>query len=215
MISHEGLGSGFNLETYLYSQEKTRQLVAYFAQIIVPGMRENDARILLEKIMDQSGLEKRWHPTKLRFGTNTTKNFRDESVPAVLQESDLFFVDIGPVYDNHEADYGETFVIGNDPKLTHLQEATRIVFNNTKAAWKNDKLTGAELYTYAESEARKLGLRLNSNMYGHRMGDFPHAVHSREKLGHLTFSPSPNLWILEIHLIDDVLSRGAFFEDLL
>ena len=214
-FSEEGLGEKFNLEIYLNSQEKTRQLVKRFSEFMVTGLSEQDAKVLLEKTMDHSGLEKRWHPTKLRMGQNTTCNFRDESTPAILNESDIFFVDIGPVYSEHEADYGETFVIGNDPQLLHLRDSTRIVFNKTKEAWKTKSLTGPELYQYASDEAKSLGLRLNSNMYGHRMGDFPHAVHSRAKLGDLTHPPSANLWILEVHLIDDSIKRGAFFEDLL
>ena len=211
----EGLGEKFDLDVYLKSQEKTRQLVKKFSQFIVPGITESDAKVLLEKTMDASGLEKRWHPTKLRFGPNTTCSFREESVPTTLSDSDIFFLDIGPVYSQHEADYGETFVIGNDPKLIHLRDSTRVVFNKTKEAWTSSKFTGQELYQYAEEEAKNLGLRLNTNMYGHRMGDFPHALHSRAKLGNLDHTPSPNLWILEIHLIDDTINCGAFFEDLL
>jgi hypothetical protein len=52
-------------------------------------------------------------------------------------------------------------------------------------------------------------------MYGHRVGDFPHAVHTKAKLGDLPFNPAPNLWILEIHVLDEELGRGAFFEDVL
>lgn len=213
--SQEKTGQQFNLEIYLASQEKTRKLVKLFSELLRPGMTEVEAKTLLEKTMDESGLEKRWHPTKMRIGTNTVKSFRDESELTTLSADDLFFVDIGPVYSNHEADYGETFVIGNNPKFTHLRDSTRKVFDLTKTQWLENKLSGQELYAYAEQEATKLGLRLNTAMYGHRLGDFPHAVHSRDKLGLIEFSPTPNLWILEIHLIDDSIGRGAFFEDLL
>lgn len=213
--SAEQTGEKFNLEIYLASQEKTRKLVKQFSKFLVPGMTEVEAKALLEKTMDESGLEKRWHPTKMRIGKNTVKSFRDESEPIVLSESDLFFVDIGPVYSNHEADYGETFVIGENPEFTHLRDSTRKVFDLTKKEFLDKKLSGKDLYTFAENEASKLGLRLNSAMYGHRLGDFPHAVYSRDKLGLIEFSPTPNLWILEIHLINDSIGRGAFFEDLL
>lgn len=212
---HESCGDHFNLEDYKRAQEKTKSVVADFAKTIKAGMNEKEARALLEKAMDDSGLEKRWHPTKFRMGPNTTKSFRDESEPYTILEDDIFFCDIGPVYYNHEGDYGETFTIGNNPRHKHLALACKTVFYNTQKVWKEKKLTGNDLYQFAEAEALKLNLRLNTNMYGHRLGDFPHAVHSREKLGNLDFPPTPNLWVLEIHLIDDELGLGAFFEDVL
>ena len=211
----ENLGEHFNLEDYLRSQEKTRQLVLAFSKMLKPGMNEIAAKALLEKTMDESGLEKRWHPTKMRIGHNTTKNFRDESDPHVLMENDIFFVDIGPVYYSHEGDYGETFALGSNPDLQKLAESSKAIFYSTQKIWKEKNLTGEELYKYAELEASKLNLVLNSNMYGHRLGDFPHAVHSRAKLGSIDFSPAPKLWVLEIHVIDEKLGLGSFFEDIL
>lgn len=213
--SDENLGEHFNLEDYLRSQEKTRQVVLAFSKTLKPGINEVEAKALLEKAMDESGLEKRWHPTKMRIGHNTTKNFRDESDPHVLLENDIFFVDIGPVYYNHEGDFGETFTLGNDSRLQKLAESSKAIFYSTQKVWKEKNLTGEELYKYAELEAQKLNLKLNSNMYGHRLGDFPHAVHSRAKLGTLDFTPAPKLWVLEIHVIDEELGRGSFFEDIL
>ena len=85
----------------------------------------------------------------------------------------------------------------------------------TQEAWKQDELTGVELYEFASNEAEKMNLKLNSNMYGHRLGDFPHALHYKGKLGNQDFFPLPHLWVLEIHVLDESLGRGAFFEDVL
>ena len=212
---HEFTGEQFNLEDYLRAQKKTKQVILDFSQKLSVGMTEKEARALLELSLDNSGLEKRWHPTKMRMGPNTIKNFRDDSVDYILTDDDLFFADVGPVYYNHEGDYGETFVVGNNPRLKHLADASKIVFTKTQAVWKEQQLTGIQLYEFAAKEAEKLNLKLNSNMYGHRLGDFPHAVHSKAKLGGLPFKPTPNLWVLEIHVIDEELKRGAFFEDIL
>lgn len=208
-------GEKFNLDQYLKAQEKTRQLVREFSMLIHPGMDEAEGKKLLEKFMDDSDLEKRWHPTKFRMGPNTTCNFRDNSIPYTLSQNDIFFVDIGPVYFDHEGDYGETFVVGNDPALKKLGNAAKDIFYTTQTEWKKNKLSGHDLYLFAQDEALKLGFRLNSNMYGHRLGDFPHAVFSKKKLGSLNFTPAAHMWVLEIHLIDDKTNRGAFFEDIL
>lgn len=211
----ENVGEHFNLEDYFRSQAKTREIVLEFSKTLIPGMTEKEARQLLEDTLDKSGLEKRWHPTKLRMGPNTTKSFRDISDDYTLLENDIFFVDVGPVYYNHEGDYGETFVVGNNAQLKKLAEDAKIIFYSTQAAWKELNLTGKELYAHASEEAQKLNLKLNSNMYGHRLGDFPHAVHSKVQLGTINFSPAPQLWVLEIHVINEELGVGAFFEDIL
>ena len=132
----ENLGEQFNLEDYLKAQEKTRQVVLAFSKTLKPGINEIEAKTLLEKTLDESGLEKRWHPSKMRIGPNTTKNFRDDSAPHILTENDIFFVDIGPVYYNHEGDYGETFTLGSDPRLKRLAEASKEIFNSTLKVWK-------------------------------------------------------------------------------
>ncbi|MGZ3789134.1 MAG: M24 family metallopeptidase [Bacteriovorax sp.] len=214
-MTTENLGPNFNLELYLKARAKTIEAVQTAAKNVRPGMNEAQCVAILNLELERLNVEKFWHPTKFRINANTTKSFRDASDDLILEESDLFFIDIGPVFGNHEGDYGETFVLGNDPRLSHLQMAARHVFEMAQSAWKKDKLTGVELYQFATHEADKLKLKLNSNMYGHRLGDFPHALHFKGKLGTLEMAPAPHLWVLEIHLIDESLNRGAFFEDIL
>lgn len=214
-MTTENCGIDFNLELYLKARAQTILAVQTVAKKIHPGMNEAEAIVLLHDELDRAGVEKFWHPTKFRMNRNTTKNFRDISDDVELEENDLFFIDIGPVFFNHEGDYGETFVIGCDPRLIKLQAATKTVFDATQEAWKTNKFTGVELYDFASNEALKLNLSLNSNMYGHRLGDFPHAVHYKGKLGTQDTTVAPYLWVLEIHLIDESINRGAFFEDIL
>jgi hypothetical protein len=211
----ENCGADFNLELYLKARTKTIDAVSVTSQKIIPGMTEAEAVIILNLELEKASVEKFWHPTKFRINSNTTKSFRDISDPVTLLESDLFFIDIGPVFFNHEGDYGETFVVGADPKLINLADATKKVFVATQAAWKANNLTGVELYQFATNEALKYELKLNSNMYGHRLGDFPHALHFKGKLGTIDTVPAPHFWVLEIHLIDESINRGAFFEDIL
>ena len=211
----ENTGDQFNLDDYLKARVKTIAAVKATAEQIRPGMTEAEAIIVLNSELAKAGVENFWHPTKFRMNTNTIKSFREISEAVTLTESDSFFIDIGPVFFNHEADYGETFVLGNDPKLINLRNATKKIFTATQAAWKEYKWTGTELYQFAELEAKKYGLRLNTNLYGHRLGDFPHAVHFKGKLGTLEFAPAPHLWVLEVHVIDESIGRGAFFEDIL
>lgn len=211
----ENIGTSFNLTQYLEARAKTIQAVQETAKSILPGMNEAQCVAILNLELEKARVEKFWHPTKFRINANTTKSFREASEDLILKDQDLFFIDIGPVFYNHEGDYGETFVIGDDPKLLKLKSAAKDIFNSTQKVWKQNKLSGVELYEFATNEALKINLKLNTNMYGHRLGDFPHALHYKGKLGTLEFSPAPHLWVLEIHLLDESIGRGAFFEDIL
>lgn len=214
-MTAENCGSNFNLDEYYQARAKAIAAVQASAKQIFAGMTEVQAISILHRELELSGIEKFWHPTKFRLGLNTTKNFRDPSEEVVLLKEDLFFIDIGPVFFNHEADYGETFTLGSDPLMIQLKEAAKNIFYATQSAWKTHQLSGIELYQFAEKEAIKYNLKLNSHMYGHRLGDFPHALHYKGKLGTFDKSPAPHLWVLEIHLIDERINRGAFFEDIL
>ena len=52
-------------------------------------------------------------------------------------------------------------------------------------------------------------------MKGHRIGDFPHHIHYRGGLCETEKVPLDNLWILEIHIISQCGSYGAFYEDII
>lgn len=212
--SEEALGAGFELARYLEGQRLTAQLCQELAHSLTPGVIEEEAHQLFKELLQKNGLGKVWHPTKIRFGVNTLCNFRDVGDPKIrLHEGELFFVDIGPIINGHEGDYGEAFRCGGGGDA--LISASREIFNLSEKAWLDQKLTGRELYQLAQQAATERGFKLNMNMDGHRLGDFPHHVHFQGDLGKFQHTPTPGLWVLEIHLIDEERQRAAFFEDIL
>lgn len=210
----ESLGPNFDLPSYKEAQAFTIQLTHQLAHSLAPGIYEEEAHTLFKQLLAKHNLSKVWHPTKIRFGQNTLCNFRDPGIPNQrLEEGELFFVDIGPIIEGHEGDYGETFRCGGGSDA--LIEASKKVFAMTQKAWKEQNLTGPALYEVASKAAEKLGLKLNMNMDGHRLGDFPHHVHFKGDLATFESIPVPGVWVLEIHVIDETRQRGAFFEDIL
>ena len=139
-----------------------------------------------------------------------------------IKSGDICFIDVGPIINDHEADFGRTFVFESE-KLNpqdlavknKLIEASHKVFQFTVQAWKKDKLSGFALYQLAQKYALDLGYVLNLGMDGHRLGDFPHHVHTRIGLGEFEQTPITDLWVLEIHLLDRINKLGAFYEDIL
>jgi Xaa-Pro aminopeptidase len=211
----EGLGPGFDAALLLAARERSREAVATIARRIQPGMTEPEAEAIAAAVFAELGVERVWHPTHIRFGSNTLKLYRERSDPGVvLGESDLYFIDIGPVWAGHEGDYGDTFVVGDDPDHLAIAAAARTLFDRVAARWR-EGLTGRALYAEAERAARAIGYELHLGAPGHRLGDFPHAVHRAGHLAAADFPPSPGLWVLEIQIRHPTRPIGAFFEDLL
>ncbi len=211
----ENVGAAFSRERMLAARERSWAALRDIAARIVPGMNEADAAALAKERLDVAGMQRIWHPSIIRFGANTLKTFRQPSAPdTVLQDNDIFFIDLGPVFDGHEGDVGDTFVVGDDADMRACANAARELFARTAARWR-EGVTGMALYAYAEDAATAMGWRLNHETKGHRVGDYPHAVHKAGSLGQFDAAPAPGLWVLEIQIAHPSLPIGAFFEDLL
>lgn len=206
----------FNLDDLLSARALTVEVVHSVAAQVQAGMKTEEVEAILTRELAERGITKLWHPSKVRLGANTTKSFRELNDDVILEEGDPFFLDIGPVYQDHEGDYGETFICGQDISgHSRLAHGVKQIFDVTKAAWQDDHLSGEALYQVAMNEATKLDLVLNPAMGGHRVGEFPHALHYKGQLLPYDSIPHSGLWILEILVVDPAKGRGAFYEDLL
>jgi len=133
----------------------------------------------------------------------------------VLRDNDIFYIDIGPVWEKWEGDGGDTFVVGSDPEMQRAHIAVRQVFDRVHEKWRTESLTGARLYEYASQVARSMGWQLARGVDGHRLADFPHKAFHSGTLAGASFAPSTDLWVLEIQIRHSTLPSGAFYEDLL
>ena len=209
-------GSQFDAGRMLAARERSWVALREIARLITPGMSEPEAMALADEVLADAGMQRIWHPSLIRFGANTLKTFRERSEADIrLGDRDIFFVDLGPVFDGHEGDVGDTFVLGDDPLMHACAEAARELFTLTAARWREGGQSGRVLYEFAAAQARAMGWRLNHETKGHRVGDFPHAVHKAGNLGDFDAEPVPGLWVLEIQIAHPHEPVGAFFEDLL
>lgn len=206
----EATGANFSLQKFLYAREKAWSALHEIAAQFIEGMHESEAQEIIKNSFRKD--KPFWHPLKVRFGANTICSFKDVSFSnEPLRYGSPFFLDLGPIYDDHEADVGQSFILG-DPSFSNPAET---VFKACEEQWLISELTGKDLYEVAKEKAEELGFSLNPKMAGHRLSDFPHSLISKEKLSSLSFSPKAQLWVLEIHLINKEEDRGYFYEDLL
>ncbi len=214
--AREGIGPTFSLAAMLRARERTFDAVNRVAAAIKPGMTERDAAGTAQAMLDALGMERIWHKNLVRFGSGTLKTFHQSSDPGrVLGEDDIFFVDLGVVWDGHEGDAGDTFVTGSDPEMSACAQAARDLWAIVAARWADQRPSGEALYAYAARQAETMGWRLNLEIRGHRVSDFPHAIYRAGALGDFAACPSSGLWILEIQVAHPTRPFGAFFEDLL
>jgi Xaa-Pro aminopeptidase len=213
----EATGTHFDPELQRAAQRRAWETLAVAAALIEPGMDDVDGKAIVDQAIMDSGAQHMWHASQVRFGPNSMLPFgRIPEAPHVLGANDIFFLDIGPCYDGHEGDVGRGFTIGDVPEFTSLIADSKAVFEAVKAHWLAGGCTGQELYDFARAEAASRGRTMAlEGAAGHRIGDFPHRIHHKGKLKDFGKTPSPDLWILEIHLVDRALQAGAFYEDIL
>lgn len=215
--SFEKVSDGFSDEKLELARSKTWSCVSEIAGKMRPGMLESEAQALAKQVMEQKGCERHWHKPHVRFGINTTCSFSEPSLPGVrLQERDVFFIDIGPVWDGYEGDAGASFVLGDDTEMLRCVEDSKNLFERIRDRWKRTGETGQNLYRFATEEAAQKGWQfLLAGASGHRISDFPHAAYHRGSLSSFESSPAESRWILEVQLRHPTRPFGAFFEDIL
>ncbi len=213
----EGTKAYFSVEKFLQTREKAQEAVSRIVAQVQAGMLEEDANALVVATLQEMGSTGTFHTPYIRFGTNTVKTFGADSDPGIrLGEDDIFFIDVGPVWDGYEGDAGETFLTGNNPELKRCALDAQKIFQAVAEKWQTDSSsTGEELYQCADKMAQELGWELNFDLGGHRLGDYSSGDHYAGPLSEITFHPSANRWMVEIHIRHPDHLFGAFYEDLL
>lgn len=211
----ERLSPRYTLAGILDARRRSMQAVAEIAALMRPGMTTREAIATADEHLRQMGASNNWHPTYVRFGPDTqSPPVQRTDYDRKLQAHDIFVLDIGPVWDGHEGDYGDTFVLGADADRLRCAEAAREVFRRARLAWL-EGLTGAALYDRASEYAREHGCELVREIPGHRVSDFPHALYGKHLLAQADFVPADGIWVLEIQVRDAQRPIGAFYEDVL
>jgi Xaa-Pro dipeptidase len=200
------------------------------AGLVAPGKSEkqlDDEIYILAK--RDFGVEKHWHKRVVRAGPNTVCIFADTPPVHTIAAEDIVYLDLGPVFEEWEADIGRSYALGGDPLKKKLVADLPRQFEIVKAHYEaTPDITGAELYAFAQAAAKKAGWEFGGAIAGHIVGEFPHAQlipgdkqqHRIAPANHKRMrDPDPNghprHWILEIHLVDRERTFGGFYERLL
>jgi Xaa-Pro dipeptidase len=197
--------------------------------IIRPGVAETrineDVYALAQEMY---GISRYWHKRIVRAGRNTLAPYDENPSDLTVAEDDIIFLDLGPVFEEWEADFGRTFVVGSDPVKQKLCRDIEEGFAKGKRYFQErSDITCAELYGYAQQLAKEAGWEYGGPIAGHLIGVFPHERIADDKITLYVHPDNPNRmktldaqgrkrhWIFEIHFVDRARQIGGFYEELL
>ncbi len=197
--------------------------------LIVSGKSEKELNSeIFELAFELYGIKKYWHKRIVRAGKNTLKPYDENPENLTIQKDDILFIDFGPIFDEWEADFGRTYVLGSNELKHKLKKDIELAWLDCKTFFESkENITGAELYNYAVLSAKNYGWEFGGEIAGHIIGHFPHEklekedktnyVHPNNHKNMLDFDKNGNKkeWILEIHFVNKEKEIGGFFEQLL
>jgi Xaa-Pro aminopeptidase len=146
----------------------------------------------------------------------------------VIEADDIVFCDFGPIFVEWEADFGRTFVLGDDPAKHRLRDDLAVIFDAGRRYFDDrPDITGEQLFAETRRLSTEAGWEYGGPYAGHLVGEFPHeringyeiefyiATGSDQPMRRPDRTGRPCHWILEIHLVDRTRGFGGFFEELL
>jgi Xaa-Pro dipeptidase len=213
------------------AQSKAERLFREIEQrgLIRPGLSESRLNEDIYNLAKEMyGITTYWHKRIVRAGSNTLAPYAENPPDLTIGEDDILFLDLGPVFEDWEADFGRTFVLGSDPQKLKLRDDVGRAFAEGKHYFhQTPDITASQLFRYAVTLANKSGWEFGGRIAGHLIGQFPHERIAEDKVT-LYVHPESHLpmrslnekgqerhWILEIHFVDREREIGGFFEELL
>jgi len=198
-------------------------------RLVSPGSTE---RRISDEIRDLAadsfGTSRWWHKRIVRSGPNTLLPYRANPPDRVVDDDDIVFLDFGPIFEQWEADFGRTYVLGHDPAKHALAAALPDVWAAGRQFFESTPdITGEQLYDHMVDLGRDAGWEFGGHIAGHLVGQFPHEKISGDDVGEhiMPGSDQPMRrhdraglachWILEVHLVDRTRQIGGFHEELL
>jgi len=230
-VSTPGEPESVRVERLLDAQTRAAALFDEIERrgMVRPGVGE---RQLSDEIADLAahmfGVTRHWHKRVVRAGENTLQPFRADPPDRVMADDDIVYLDLGPIFEAWEADFGRTFVLGDDPDKLALRDALPGVWQSGRAFFDaHAEITGAQLYDHVVGLARGRGFEFGAPIAGHLLGEFPHKKISGDD-AQFYITPGSDKpmrrtdrtgrvchWILEVHLVNPDRGFGGFYEELL
>jgi Xaa-Pro dipeptidase len=197
--------------------------------VIRPGRTElevsDDIKALAREMF---GVTRYWHKRIVRAGANTLEPYSSNPPNLTIADDDIVFLDFGPVFVDWEADFGRSYVLGDDARKHALVADLDTIWQAGKQWFDSHAdATGEQLFDVVAQLAQDAGWEYGHTMAGHLIGEFPHERVEDDRIASYITRGNDRVmrgvdphgrrlhWILEIHLVDRAQGFGGFFEQLL
>lgn len=205
-----------DLAKILAASKQAKLVLEEIISQIQPGKTEKDLYQVTREIYQSHAITRSWHNPYIRFGTNTVLTYADKAeANLTLQEEDIAFIDIGPIFNDIEGDVGKTIVFGDNQKFLNLKTASEELFRRGLEFFRAKNPSGLEMQDFIVKEARAMGYDYLLKSGGHLIGSFSHGASWNQGIATYNEAMQPGIWILEIQIKDPNEPYGAFYEDLL
>ena len=104
--------------------------------LVAPGAGEREVSDRVRDLANEMfGPTRHWHKRIIRSGPNTLLPYRENPPDRVIDADDIAFADFGPIFEEFEADFGRTFVLGADPVKQRLRDDLPVIFQAGREAF--------------------------------------------------------------------------------
>lgn len=198
--------------------------------LIIAGKSEEHLNSeVCDLALKKFGIEKHWHKKIVRSGKNTLAIYPDNPPNRIIEKDDILFIDLSPIVEDHEADIGRTYVLGNDAQKLKLKRDVEGAWYEIKEWYqKQTTLKASELFQYVVEKAKDYGWEFGGEIAGHIVGKYPHEQPADPQSLELDIHPenhndmflpdaggNQRHWILELQFVDKENGIGGYFEQLL
>lgn len=104
------------------------------------------------------GVRRHWHKRVVRSGPNSALPYHADPPDRRIDNDDVVYVDLGPVFGEWEADFGRTYVLGPDAHEQRLVSDIEDAFHRGKELYRTELgLSAGDLYDYVSRLANQSG----------------------------------------------------------
>jgi Xaa-Pro dipeptidase len=191
-------------QALLIAQRRAEQLFQLVVDegLIRAGLLESElSKQIYALASERSGARRHWHRRIVRAGPNSVLGYHADPPDRRIEEDDSVYLDFGPVFGEWEADFGRTYVVGNDPRKHQLVADIESAFRAGNALYlREPDLTTGALYDFVSGLAEERGWDFGAPTAGHLIGHFPHETMPGEPRP-LSIRPGNTLRLRETYYI--------------
>src|SRR5580658_1192553 len=156
-------GESNHAAALLLAQQKANELFRAIEKqgLIRPNVLESRLNQDIYDLAKQMfGISTYWHKRIVRSGRNTLAPYEENPPDLTVGDDDILFLDLGPVFEEWESDFGRTFVLGSDPVKLKLRDDIAKAFIRVKGYFKrNPEVIAVELSGHTQNLADNFGCK--------------------------------------------------------